>query len=434
MYAPEVFPAEELRTSGVRMGDNHIFKYISRNDLEEMLRAFHTAAKLNVMLITEDGRAILSFGDQYAFCRDYLQYGMPARTCAQEHARAGQMARDFGESYVFSCHSGLHHIVYPVMVKGKQFGSVLAGPFLMEEPDETLAEDMEVSGRITRDRIAILMKDAGELPVYSPEAVTQISVLFRYLMRSVLVESRAIIATNKEKLLQQSRINESIQLYKNSGVREGRSYPIELENELISSIKVNNVEKARKNLNTLLGHILLYEGHDTEKIKLRIVELCALLSRAAISRGADSNTVLETTQQLILAISRSRSVYDICYRFQDNIEIFTDSIFQSPEKNSRVIKNAVDYIAHHFPEEITLASVAEEYHVNASYLSMLFRQVTGMTFKEYLNRVRVEEAERLLTNTDYPIIDIAVACGYRDQSYFTKVFKKYTGLTPRQYR
>ena len=65
---------------------------------------------------------------------------------------------------------------------------------------------------------------------------------------------------------------------------------------------------------------------------------------------------------------------------------------------------------------------------------MLFRQVTGMTFKEYLNRVRVEEAERLLTNTDYPIIDIAVACGYRDQSYFTTVFKKYTGLTPRQYR
>jgi AraC-like DNA-binding protein len=46
----------------------------------------------------------------------------------------------------------------------------------------------------------------------------------------------------------------------------------------------------------------------------------------------------------------------------------------------------------------------------------------------------VEEAERLLSNTDYPIIEIAVACGYSDQSYFTKVFKKYTGLTPRQYR
>ena len=54
----------------------------------------------------------------------------------------------------------LHHIVYPVMVKGKQFGSVLAGPFLMEEPDETLAEDMEVSGRITRDRVKIMVGGA----------------------------------------------------------------------------------------------------------------------------------------------------------------------------------------------------------------------------------------------------------------------------------
>ena len=72
--------------------------------------------------------------------------------------------------------------------------------------------------------------------------------------------------------------------------------------------------------------------------------------------------------------------------------------------------------------------------MNTSYLSTLFRQVTGTTFKEHLNRVRVEEAARLLSNTDYPVMEIAIACGYKDQSYFTKVFKKLTGLTPKQYR
>ena len=48
--------------------------------------------------------------------------------------------------------------------------------------------------------------------------------------------------------------------------------------------------------------------------------------------------------------------------------------------------------------------------------------------------VRVEESKRLLSNTDYSLIDIAVATGFEDQSYFTKVFKKYTGLTPKQFR
>ena len=59
---------------------------------------------------------------------------------------------------------------------------------------------------------------------------------------------------------------------------------------------------------------------------------------------------------------------------------------------------------------------------------------TGSTFKEYLSMVRVEESKRLLANTDYSLIDIAVATGFQDQSYFSKVFKRYTGLTPGQYR
>ena len=399
-----------------------------------MLTAFHSVTRLNAALITEDGREVISRGDQYAFCREFILYGRPQRSCAQEHARAGQMARDFGESYVFGCHSGLNHIVYPIMVKGQQFGSVLAGPFLMEEPDEAFAEDLRTSARLSPEQRGKLLQNAKSIPVFPPEEVTQISVLFRYLVRSVLVESREIIAANKEKLLQQSRINESIQLYKSSGVRDDRNYPIQLENELISAVKANNREKAREILNVLLGHILLYEGHEITRTRFRIVELCSLLSRASISRGADANMLLELNQKLISSIVNARSIYDVCYRLQDNIEIFTDNLFQSPEHNSRVVKNAVEYVARHFPEEITLASVAEELHVNTSYLSMLFRQATGVTFKEHLNRVRIEEAERLLTNTDYPILEIAIACGYRDQSYFTKVFKKYTGLTPRQYR
>ena len=83
---------------------------------------------------------------------------------------------------------------------------------------------------------------------------------------------------------------------------------------------------------------------------------------------------------------------------------------------------------------MTLESVAAHVHLNPSYFSTMFRQATGSTFKEYLSMVRVEESKRLLANTDYSLIDIAVATGFQDQSYFSKVFKRYTGLTPGQYR
>ena len=84
--------------------------------------------------------------------------------------------------------------------------------------------------------------------------------------------------------------------------------------------------------------------------------------------------------------------------------------------------------------QITLDETAEHVHLHPSYFSTLFKQSTGSSFKEYLNMVRIEESKRLLANTDFSIIDIAIAAGFEDQSYFSKVFKKYTGITPKQYR
>lgn len=416
------------------MEKNHVFKYISEQDLGEMLNAFHAVTRLNIALIDERGRELLQYGEKYPYCVEFARHNQSGRNCAQEHVRAGEMARNFGEAYVFSCHSGMNHIVYPVMIKGKQFGSVVAGPFLLEEPDTALITDLNKENAIPAEGLVRLMEYSAGIPVIDPNQINQISVLFNYLMRSILVESSRVIAANKGKLLQQSRINESIQLYKNSGFREAKMYPVELENELIRCIKANNTDHAREILNELLGHILLYEGHDTDHIKIRIIELCSLLSRASINRGADANKVLEMNQRLITALAASKNIYDICYTFQDNIEIFTDNLFLTPEKSSKIVKNAAEYITQHFSEDISLAKVADTLHVNTSYLSTLFRQATGTTFKEYLNRIRIEEAARLLSNTDYPVMEIAIACGYKDQSYFTKVFKKLTGLTPRQYR
>ena len=98
------------------------------------------------------------------------------------------------------------------------------------------------------------------------------------------------------------------------------------------------------------------------------------------------------------------------------------------------MKKAVSYISQHYSEPLTLNIVANQVHLNASYFSTLFKKEMGMSFKEYLNQVRIEESKRLLANSSFSIIDIAVSVGFEDQSYFSKVFKKYTGITPKQFR
>ena len=118
-----------------------------------------------------------------------------------------------------------------------------------------------------------------------------------------------------------------------------------------------------------------------------------------------------------------------------SVDVFTDCMFNYiPDKNSEVIKNAIRYISRNFSLGLTLEETAAYVHLNPAYFSTLFKRSTGSSFKEYLNMVRIEESKRLLASTELSILDVSLAAGFQDQSYFSKVFRKYTGLTPKQYR
>ncbi|MEG1504958.1 MAG: AraC family transcriptional regulator [Lachnospiraceae bacterium] len=188
-------------------------------------------------------------------------------------------------------------------------------------------------------------------------------------------------------------------------------------------------------LNNLLGYVLFSKGNSLEIVKARALELCSLLSRAAIESGAPTDNILKLSNHFLKNIQQISTMDMLCYKLQEIVETFTESMFNSkPSKNNELIKKAMIYISQHFNTPLTLEDVASQVHLHPSYFSTMFKQSTGSTFKEYLNMVRIEESKRLLSNTDFSIIDIAVAIGFEDQSYFSKVFKKYTGLTPKQFR
>ena len=104
------------------------------------------------------------------------------------------------------------------------------------------------------------------------------------------------------------------------------------------------------------------------------------------------------------------------------------------KENKNVIENIMEYIQKHYYENINVSELAEMYYLNDTYLSTLFKEKTGWTLKSYLESVRIEKAKSLLKSRDYTIAYVASAVGYTDPNYFSKVFKRYTDLTPRQFR
>lgn len=98
------------------------------------------------------------------------------------------------------------------------------------------------------------------------------------------------------------------------------------------------------------------------------------------------------------------------------------------------LKRAIAYINEHLDQDINLAEIAQAVGMSRYYFIRLFKQSMGVTPYKYLNQQRVEQAKRLLKQREIAIADIALRCGFANQSHFTKHFRQITGTTPKAYR
>lgn len=98
------------------------------------------------------------------------------------------------------------------------------------------------------------------------------------------------------------------------------------------------------------------------------------------------------------------------------------------------IDKAKEYIEVHLSEKITLKMISENVYLSETYFSYLFKKITGITYIDYIQKLRMLEAKKLLVNTKYKVYKIAEMIGYSDYKYFSVQFKKYVALTPKEYR
>ena len=100
----------------------------------------------------------------------------------------------------------------------------------------------------------------------------------------------------------------------------------------------------------------------------------------------------------------------------------------------RKVDDVAKYIVKNCTNPMSLESVANSFYVNKCYLSRIFKETTGFTINEYINIHRVNKAQKLLTDSNLSITEIASGCGYESLTYFEKVFKTYREVSPLKYR
>ena len=115
---------------------------------------------------------------------------------------------------------------------------------------------------------------------------------------------------------------------------------------------------------------------------------------------------------------------------------FADQVRRTKEDRnySPLVRRCRAYVRDHLYKPLTVKSIAERFHVSASYLSSVFKEETHQTVREFIRQEKMEEAKRLLQDSSIPIAEVGQRLGYCSQSHFTDVFRRFVRMTPREFR
>lgn len=427
------------------MAGVHLNEIIDRGFLERMLRSFSLATGLGAEIVDRNGVPVIQspVGNSSRFCRLIRSTEEGNQLCLTSFREGGEQANMLGEPYIFRCHAGLIEWVAPITIDGNHIASITCGQVLMWKLDEIAWEELlSRTESLAVDREALL-DAAKELQIVSGPRVQAAADLLFAVANQVMQSSSTTLKQRRELHHHQARLAEVIHerkqleetLEKLQGRTSQSAYPFEKERELLGAVRFGERVRAKEILNDILGNILFVNAGNPEVVKARIIELLIMLSRAAVEAGASLQTLLTLNCHHLQEIQNIDPIEELCAWIVRVLDQFLDVIYETRNiTTAKPLQQAIEYINDHHAEDLSLEVVAHAVQISPFYLSHLFSNELGITFLNYLTKVRIEKAKTLLLTTNMTVQEIAYAVGYNDPSYFTKVFKKLEGRTPTQYK
>src|SRR5690625_4177144 len=188
--------------------------------------------------------------------------------------------------------------------------------------------------------------------------------------------------------------------------------------------KINKLEKAR------------LSNDPFRSLQNSLICSCTLFTRATIEAGVTPEYIFNISDVFIRKIDQSKSKEQLESIEYEMVHYFIQAIldYQRKPYQNEIIDRAVQYIHDHILQPLTLEKIATEISVSPNYLSSLFHEVVGIPLKQYINRKKIDESTYFLIHTNSSILDIALLFNFCNQSYYTSLFKRFNGLTPKQFK
>lgn len=402
---------------------------------QEMAETFSVSSGVSCSLYSREGELIYAAGNPQECCQACQALSEASGinlSCEDVHRKAIDSSEQFGGRYIYICPANMMFSASPIISEGSIAGALIAGPVLNLELKEYLENDMRAASITDRTLWNCILEKMSIVPFVEPHRMNGIS---RQLFANAVFISDAgrelFLSQNRD--MQQNSIGEYI--YQLKSDEKIPPYPMNTEWELTKAISCGDRQEAARLLNEILGYIFFSTGGSRSAMQTRVIELLVVLSRAAISGGANTETVLYATEKYMKELSRLGGFEDLAPWLAESLNHFTGLVFDiTGHKHRNAIYCAVDYVRKNYARPITANEVADYVGYSHSYFSNLFKKEMECGFRTYLNRVRIEKSKVLLLSGKYTVPEICDVTGFPDQSTFGKVFKQETGVTPGRFR
>ncbi len=372
-------------------------------------------------------------------CSGCVRHPRAGGFCRQAATAGAYQAMLRGEPYFFRCWLGLNGLVLPVAPRGKdlvgaiEIGGLLRKGELQQRQHEIMAtlDAVDPDHRLPRSMSAF--QGVEELDMSD---VLQLAEFFREAMFSSGLLDADRFAANRSVWEQQQRLAATVSAQDADAVAHVREEAIqEATGAFLKALRAGGKADTQAAVDALLGRLLIASGHDPARLRARLMPPLGILAAEALLQGENWPRGSTRFSRWLEEAGALGDADQLCLWFARLAERQRQRQHEAEPTGGPPIADRVqEYLHRHLRDPIRLGEVAKAVGASPSSVMHKLRAETGRPFSRLLNETRVKEAKRLLAFTALPINEISQRCGFRDQSYFTKVFTRQVNLGPREFR
>jgi len=362
--------------------------------------------------------------------------------CARNHAAAAAMAVDLRRPYIFNCHARLAEWAIPILSEDEQFQVViLCGGALLSNPDSALVKHVKAVAIENNVGPTELVRSLDSVPVVSRERL-RMTADFLFQLSTMLAAPTPPVDAPETRTTSIPAFAEVAVVYPHARKKETRKARLQraailgqenVETEIVRLLRERKPDPALEMLLELIQE--MSASGEGLVVNLAVAETLTRLFRRLVSGAHASPSLCQKHSQLISETLSKKLLAEspdvarrICQRFVFIMEELTG------EPRPRQVKAIQRFVEKNLTGKLTLGNVGKKFGLKEKALDALVRKHCGMGFTDYVTSIRISEAKRLLRSGDLGIGQVARLAGFKDQSYFTKVFKGLLGLTPTEFK